>query len=79
VEDGRTGFLVPLQQTPGSLEPTDPEAFTQTFAARVNQLIADPELAAAFGQAGRRRAIEHFGWPAIAERTIAVYRGENPP
>jgi starch synthase len=25
------------------------------------------------GVAGRRRAVEHFSWAAIAERTMAVY------
>ncbi len=26
------------------------------------------------GQAGRRRVIEHFAWPAIADQTLGVYR-----
>jgi glycosyltransferase involved in cell wall biosynthesis len=26
------------------------------------------------GRAGRARAIEQFGWPALAERTAEVYR-----
>ena len=25
------------------------------------------------GDAGRRRAIEHFDWPAIAQETVALY------
>ena len=28
-----------------------------------------------FGRAGRERAVEEFGWPAIAERVVEVYRG----
>ena len=74
VVDGETGFLVPLAQAPGSIDPVDPQAFTAEFAQRVNRLIADPELAAMMGRAGRRRVIEHFGWPAIGEQTVSVYR-----
>jgi alpha-maltose-1-phosphate synthase len=74
VEDGKTGFLVPLEQAPDSIDPVDPDAFAAAFAERVNRLIADPERAAEMGRAGRKRVIEHFGWPAIAEQTVAVYR-----
>jgi alpha-maltose-1-phosphate synthase len=73
VQDGETGFLVALEQAPGSIDPVDPEGFAKAFAGRVNALIADPQLAAAMGAAGRRRAIESFGWPAIAEETVSVY------
>jgi starch synthase len=73
VQDGTTGFLVPLEQAPGSIDPVDPEAFASAFADRVNKLIADPELATEMGRAGRRRAIEAFGWPAIAQQTVGVY------
>jgi starch synthase len=75
VVDGETGFLVPLAQTSGSIDPVDPQAFAADFAQRVNRLIADPELASMMGRAGRRRAIEDFGWPAIGEETVSVYRG----
>jgi starch synthase len=61
VADGETGYLV---------EPANPEE----LAARVNELIGDPELAARFGEAGRKRAVEHFSWRAIAEQTAALYR-----
>ncbi len=74
VDDGETGFLVPLEQAPGAIDPIDPDGFARAFAERVNALIADPALRAEMGQAGRRRAIEHFAWPAIAEQTLAVYR-----
>jgi starch synthase len=74
VKDAETGFLVPLEQAPGSIDPVDPEAFAAAFADRVNRLIADPELATEMGRAGRRRAIEHFSWPAIAHQTVALYR-----
>jgi alpha-maltose-1-phosphate synthase len=61
VADGETGFLV---------EPANAEE----LAARVNELLADEELATRFGQAGRRRAVEDFAWRAIAERTVELYR-----
>jgi starch synthase len=74
VDDEQTGFLVALEQAPGSIDPIDPDAFAKAFAARVNVLIADPQLASAMGAAGRKRAIENFSWPAIAEETVTVYR-----
>jgi alpha-maltose-1-phosphate synthase len=73
VVDGDTGFLVPLEQAPGEIDPIDPDGFARAFAERVNRLIADPELALMMGQAGRRRVMEHFAWPAIAGQTVAVY------
>jgi starch synthase len=73
VKDGETGFLVPLEQAPGSIDPVDPDAFAAAFADRVNALIADPELATEMGRAGRRRAIDDFSWSAIAQQTVAVY------
>ncbi|HEY1510781.1 MAG TPA: glycogen synthase [Solirubrobacteraceae bacterium] len=73
VQDGKTGFLVPLEQAPGSIDPVDPDAFAAAFAERVNVLIADPQLAAEMGRAGRRRAIDDFSWSAIAQQTVGVY------
>jgi starch synthase len=74
VKDGETGLLVPLEQAPGSIDPVDPDGFAAAFAERVNRLTADPKLAAEMGRAGRRRAIEYFSWPAIAEETVAIYQ-----
>jgi starch synthase len=79
VDDGHTGFLVPLEQAPGEIDPIDPDAFARAFADRVNDLIADPERARAMGRAGRERVIEHFAWPAIADETVAVYRSVSDP
>jgi starch synthase len=73
VVDGETGLLVPLEQAAGSIEPVDPHAFAREFAAQVNRLLSDPALAQEMGRAGRRRAIEHFGWRTIAEQTLTVY------
>jgi glycosyltransferase involved in cell wall biosynthesis len=75
VVDGETGFLVQLQQmTESPFEATDPETFAEDLAARVNELMANPELAAKMGAAGRRRAEALFGWDAIARKTERLYR-----
>lgn len=74
VVDGETGFLVPIDQMDESpFEPRDPEKFARDLAARINQLMADPALSEKFGRAGRKRAEEKFGWPAIAQETKALY------
>jgi alpha-maltose-1-phosphate synthase len=74
VVDRETGFLVPLDQmTESPFEPVDPDRFARDLAARINQLMADPALCEKFGRAGRKRAEEKFGWPAIAEETKALY------
>jgi alpha-maltose-1-phosphate synthase len=75
VVDGETGLLVPFEQQEGGIEPRDPAAFSAAIAARVNELLGDPELAASMGRAGRARAVEAFSWPAIALETVEVYRG----
>ncbi|GAA3773946.1 glycogen synthase [Micromonospora maritima] len=75
VADGETGLLVPIEQAgDGSGTPLDPERFVADLAARMNELLADPHRIAAFGAAGRRRAVEHFSWDAIARQTLEVYR-----
>jgi starch synthase len=75
VEDGITGLLVPFEpRDDGSREPVDPARFVGDFAARVNELIDDPQRAAELGRAGRRRAVEHFSWRTIAEQTVDLYR-----
>jgi starch synthase len=60
VADGVTGLLVP----PGEPEP---------LAIALNALLADPDRARAMGQAGRKRAVAEFGWPAIAAQTADLY------
>ena len=42
--------------------------------AAVQRLLADPELRDRLGAAARERARERFGWEAVIERTLAVYR-----
>lgn len=75
VADGETGLLVPIEQAgDGSGTPLDPDRFVADLAVRINELLADPDRIAAFGAAGRRRAVEHFSWDAIARQTVEVYR-----
>jgi len=76
VEDGKTGYLVPFESDGTPLgAPKDRDAFARAFAARVNQLVADPAKAAAFGKAGRARVEARFSWSAIAQQTANLYRG----
>ncbi|MEU5938174.1 glycogen synthase [Micromonospora sp. NPDC047548] len=75
VANGETGLLVPIEQaTDGSGRPLDPERFVADLAAAINELLADPARTTELGQAGRRRAVEHFSWDAIAARTLDIYR-----
>jgi len=75
VVDGDTGRLVPIEQAgDGTGTPLDPERYVADFAAALNEVVGDPERAAAMGKAGRQRAIDAFSWGAIAERTVEVYR-----
>ena len=60
VAEGETGLLVP---------PDDPAS----LAEALNALLRDPDRARAMGQAGRKRAVAEFGWPAIAAQTAALY------
>jgi starch synthase len=66
VDDGRTGLLVPY-------DPEDTAAFEVGLAARIAELLADPQRAAAMGAAGRERVLSEFGWPAIAQETVGLY------
>ncbi|MET1059942.1 MAG: glycosyltransferase, partial [Nocardioides sp.] len=72
---GETGWLVPIEQaTDGTGTPLDPEQYVADLAAALVDATGDADRAAAYGRAGRARAQDAFGWPAIAEETIAVYR-----
>ncbi|HEY1573696.1 MAG TPA: glycogen synthase [Pseudonocardiaceae bacterium] len=66
VADGTTGLLAHYTTD-------DPDAFEADLAARLNELIDDPERAAAMGDAGRDRAVREFGWATIARRTVGIY------
>ncbi len=74
-DEDPTGWLVPIEQaTDGTGTPLQPEQYVADLAAALVDAVSDPERAAAYGVAGRRRAQEHFSWPAIADRTLELYR-----
>ena len=66
VVEGETGLLVDYDED-------DADSFTTRLAGVIEHVLDDPPLAARMGQAGRRRVLESFGWPAIAARTVALY------
>ena len=67
VADGVTGSLV-------HYDGAEPATFERAIADAVNRVIADPARAAAWGVAGRERAVREFSWGAVAETTVALYR-----
>ncbi|TDO44931.1 starch synthase [Kribbella sp. VKM Ac-2527] len=67
VDDGVTGTLVRYDET-------DIPTFERDLAAGINELVADPAKAEAMGKAGRARAVSEFGWDAVADRTLELYR-----
>jgi starch synthase len=74
IDDGVTGFLVPIDQADdGTGTPTDADRYVADLADALQRMVADRDAAKAMGEAGRKRAAEHFSWSAIAERTIEVY------
>ena len=60
VADGRTGILVP---------PRDSAA----IARAVRTLLYSPERRAAFGRAGRERAVAYYAWDRVAASTAEIY------
>jgi alpha-maltose-1-phosphate synthase len=74
VVDGETGLLVPVELSlDDPMRPVDPDRFELNLAGAINALMADPAAREVMGLAARRRAVEHFGWPAIARQTVALY------
>lgn len=75
VVPGETGWLVPIEQLDdGTGTPVDPDRYVADLAAALVDAVSDTGRAEAYGAAGRRRAQQHFSWPAIAERTLEIYR-----
>jgi starch synthase len=66
VADGVTGRLV--DYTPEST------TFESHLSNGIIQMMSDPEELKAMGIAGRKRAIDEFGWHAVARATISLYR-----
>jgi starch synthase len=67
VVDGVTGLLV--DYTPDAIG-----EFESNFAAALIDALDNPTRSHEMGWAGRQRAMDHFGWDAIAQRTLDIYR-----
>lgn len=67
VADGVTGSLV-------HYDADDPTGYQLRLAEAVNALVADPERAKRYGEAGRQRCVEEFSWARVAEQTLDIYR-----
>ena len=74
VVDGETGHLVAFEADPVTTFPVDAPKFAKDLAARLTELLKDPEKAKRMGEAGRKRVEEHFSWTAIAAQTIKLYQ-----
>lgn len=67
VQDGVTGTLVHYDEDA-------PESFERGLAQATNDLLSDAATVKAYGDAGRRRAVDTFSWATIAQQTVDVYR-----
>ena len=75
VVEGGTGHLVRFEVGDDAYgSPADPDRYARDLAAAINDLVGDPERAAAWGRQGRQRVLAEFSWPSIAERTVHLYR-----
>jgi glycogen synthase len=75
VRDGETGYLVdPDLSLDPPYEPRSAAQFAQRLAEALNRLLTDPALRHRMGQQGRTWVEEHFGWRAVAQQTLALYR-----
>jgi glycosyltransferase involved in cell wall biosynthesis len=61
VEEGVTGFVVPMDDVPA-------------LAARLVELARSPDLRTRLGDAGRRRAVEQYGLESLPTRLLALYQ-----
>ena len=66
VDHLKTGELVEYTE--------DHAKFEGDLSQAITRLLANPELLKRYGIAGRERATTHFGWDAVAQATIALYR-----
>lgn len=75
IVDGETGLLVPIDQVQdGTGTPIDRAQFEADLAAKLTEMLSDPERAAEMGRKSRIRCEEHFSWDVIGQRTVALYQ-----
>mgnify|MGYP006267809489 CR=1 FL=1 len=68
VVDGVTGHLV-------HYDAEHAKDFENGIASAIQQIFENPTQAKTMGLAGRKRAVEEFGWDRIAKQTIDIYQG----
>ncbi|MEU0673552.1 glycogen synthase [Streptomyces sp. NPDC006172] len=74
VEDGVTGVLVAPDGVDAVHGADDGGAsFEAGLVAALDAVLGDPGTARRMGEAGRVRAVEQFGWDAVARRTVRLY------
>ena len=75
VVDGETGYLVPFERGRRRLRlaPRPGRASPPTWPIGSTTCSPTAGRPPGFGQAGRRRVLEHFSWRAIAARTAELY------
>lgn len=66
VMDGQTGRLVDYSG--------DAAKFEAEITVAATELMSQPDLLQKYGKAGRERAIREFGWDAVAQQTVDLYR-----
>ncbi|MEM0915843.1 MAG: glycosyltransferase [Planctomycetota bacterium] len=62
------------EQGAGLIVERDPARFAEAFA----RLDADPDAATALGASARRLVADRYTWPAIAARSLSIYRDLTP-
>jgi starch synthase len=65
VQDGQTGVLVERGDV-------------RELALAITQILDNPALACAMGEAGRMRAIAHFSWDAVSKRLAELILSVSP-
>jgi starch synthase len=72
---GETGRLVRFDPVgPHNPEPKDPDRFARDLAAAINEMLASPGTLRAMGEKACHRVTQHFGWTAVAEQTLDLYK-----
>jgi starch synthase len=65
VVDGETGILVKYSN--------DESNFESHLAESISKVMSDRNLATKFGENGRERVVNEFGWDKVARKTIDFY------
>ncbi len=69
VKDKETGILVDFNQ--------ESSIFELRLAEAISSVLSDTTLAKDLGVAGRRRAVNEFGWDKVVAETLKLYRSLN--